>query len=228
MSLLTKRDIMSVIATGALAFTPELDAFQLQPHAVDLRLGFTFLVARRWIFNQQGRIALRSDQLESGAALYDTIELEQGQVFDLLPGEGVLVSTLEVIRMPDDLVGQMYPRSSVNRRGLAVDLSGIIDAGYEGNLIIPVRNNDRSAVVRLYPGERFCQITFTALTGPVEVRRSRYHRRDIATGVLPEQNQDEVQLVRAGDITTLKARYGMTQPHPPAPSPDGEGEKNGS
>jgi dCTP deaminase len=224
MSLLTKRDIVSLMAAGKLAFTPELDTFQLQPHAVDLRLGFTFLVARRWVFNQQGRIALRSDQMEGGAAQYDTIELEQGQVFDLLPGEGVLVSTMEAIRMPDDLVGQMYPRSSVNRRGLAVDLSGIIDAGYEGNLIIPVRNNDRSAVVRLYPGERFCQITFTALTGPAEIRRSRYHRRDIAAGALPEQNQDEVRLVRAGDIVGLKARYGL-RAAPPSPE-GGEEERD--
>ena len=32
-------------------------------------------------------------------------------------------------------------RSSVNRRGISVDLTGIIDAGYEGQLIIPIRNN---------------------------------------------------------------------------------------
>jgi dCTP deaminase len=219
MSFLTKHDILSLIATGRLGFTPELDTFQVQPHAVDLRLGFTFLVARRWIFTKEGRIALRADQLEHGMAQFDAIELEPGQVFDLLPGEGVLVSTLEAIRMPDDLVGQMFPRSSVNRRGLAVDLSGIIDAGYEGNLVIPVRNNDLSTVVRLYPGERFCQITFSGLTAPAEVRQSRYHRRDIATGVLPEQHQEEVQLVRAGDIAGLKARFRVA---PEAPAPTGE------
>ncbi|SRR5579875_2059916 len=210
MSLLTKRDILGLIAAGRLGFAPELDSFQIQPHAVDLRLGYTFLVARRWIVNQQGRIALRPDQMEGEPAQFDTIELAPGQVFDLLPDECVLVSTLEAIRLPDDLVGQMYPRSSVNRRGLAVDLSGIIDAGYEGNLIIPVRNNNLSTVVRLYPGERFCQLTFTALTTPAEVRLSRYHRRDIASGVLPELNQDEVRLVRSGNIAALKARYGLS------------------
>jgi len=211
MSLLTKHDILTLIQSDRLGFTPELDAFQMQPHAVDLRLGYTFLVARRWIRNEQGRIALRSDQMEDGAAQFDTVELAPGQVFDLLPDECVLVSTMEAIRLPDDLVGQMYPRSSVNRRGLAVDLSGIVDAGYEGNLIIPVRNNNLSTVVRLYPGERFCQITFTPLTAPAEVRQSRYHRRDIATGVLPELNQDEVALVRSGDIAALKTRYGLSK-----------------
>jgi len=212
MSMLTKSEIQDLIHTGRLTFTPELDEFQMQAHAVDLRLGYTFLVARRWTLNNEGRIALRSDQLESGTPHFDTIELTAGQVFDLLPGESVLVSTLEVIGMPDDLVGQMFPRSSVNRRGLAVELSGIIDAGYEGNLIIPVRNNDISSVVRLYPGERFCQIILTRLSLPVEVRRSRYHRRDIATGVQPEQNADEVQLVRSGNLAELKQRYGVRPP----------------
>ncbi|MBA3823428.1 MAG: dCTP deaminase [Ktedonobacterales bacterium] len=209
MSMLTKAEILDLIQANRLTFTPALDEFQLQAHAIDLRLGSTFLIARRWTFNQQGRIALRSDEVENGIAHFDTIELEAGQVFDLLPGESVLVSTLEVIGMPDDLVGQMFPRSSVNRRGLAVELSGIIDAGYEGNLIIPVRNNDISSVVRLYPGERFCQITLTRLAAPADVRRSRYHRRDIATGVQPEQNADEVQLVRAGKLAELKQRYGV-------------------
>lgn len=211
MSLLTKSDILTQIGAGNLGFTPELDEFQIQPHAVDLRLGFTFLIARHWMLNKTGRVALTLDHLEGGGAHFDTIELEPGQVFDILPGEGVIVSTLERIRMPTNLVGHMYPRSSVNRQGLAVDLSGLVDAGYEGNLIIPVRNNNISTVARLYPGERFCQLTFTSLDKPAEVKQSRYHRRDIATGVLPEQNQDEVDLVRQGNIKTLKERYRVLQ-----------------
>jgi deoxycytidine triphosphate deaminase len=88
-----------------------------------------------------------------------------------------------------------------------VDLSGIIDAGYAGNLIIPVRNNNLSNVVRLYPGERFCQLTFTRLSEPVDARPSRYHQREIATGVLPEQHSEEIDLIRSGDITALKERF---------------------
>ena len=207
--MLIKSEILELIATGELAFTPELDQFQMQAHAIDLRLGYTFLVGRRWEITAQGRVAMQLDHLESGAEQFDTIELAPGQVFDILPGECVLVSTMETIHMPADLAGQMFPRSSVNRRGLAVDLSGVIDAGYEGNLIIPVRNNGLSTVVRLYPGQRFCQLTFTRLNAPVEVRKSRYHQQEIATGVLPEQNQDEIRLVRAGDIATLKQKYGV-------------------
>lgn len=212
MGVLTRNEILDQVRAGALGFTPELDDFQIQAHAVDLRLGFNFLIARHWAFTQRGRVALQLDHLEGGARHFDSIELEPGQVFDVLPGESLLVSTLETIRMPAHLVGNMYPRSSVNRQGLAVDLSGIIDAGYEGNLIIPVRNNNMANVVRLYPGERFCQITFTSLESTVETRASRYHKRDIAAGVLPELNSEEVELVRSGDIVTLKKRFGVLRP----------------
>ncbi len=211
MSLLTKSDILAAIRSGALGFTPELDTFQLQAHAVDLRLGFTFLVPRHWQLTREGRVAIQLDHLDGGSSHFDTVELEPGQVFDLLPGEGVIVSTLETIHMPDNLVGHMYPRSSVNRQGLAVDLSGIVDAGYEGHLVIPVRNNNYSNVVRVYPGERFCQLTFTSLDTPAQTRRSRYHQRDIAAGVLPEQDQDEVRMIRSGDVAGLKARYSASK-----------------
>jgi dCTP deaminase len=209
MGLLTKSDILAQIESGTLGFTPELDEFQIQPHAIDLRLGFTFLIARHWILNRAGRIALTLDHLAGSGAHFDTIELEPGQIFEILPGEGVIVATLEKIRMPANLVGNIYPRSSVNRQGLAVDLSGIVDAGYEGNLIIPVRNNNISTVVRLYPAERFCQLTLTSLDEPAEVRQSRYHKRDIATGVLPEQNQEEMDFIRQGNVKALKERFGV-------------------
>lgn len=207
MSYLTQSEILSELKTGTLGFIPALDVFQLQPHAIDLRLGFTFLIPRHWTLTQRGRIALEMDQLSGAATHFDTVELEAGQVFDLLPNESVLVSTLEKIKMPAYLVGEMFPRSSVNRRGLAVDLSGIVDAGYEGSLIIPVRNNSAFSVVRLYPGERFCQLTFTRLNTAATVRRSRYHQRDVAIGVLPEQDQEEVNLVRQGAIDELKATF---------------------
>ena len=207
MSMLVRAEIEDRIARGDLAFTPELDALQLQAHSVDLRLGFTFLVPRQWQVTERGREALTFDHLEGGNQQFDVVELEPGQYFEVLVGEGVIASTLEHISLPTDLAGHLYPRSSVNRRGLAVDLSGIVDAGYQGHLIIPVHNNSLSRVVRVWPGERFCQLTFTRLTGPTTPRASRYQNKDIIVGVLPEHDPDEVELIRQGQIEELKRRF---------------------
>ncbi len=209
MSVLTRQEILEHVATGKVAFNPALDVFQLQAHSVDLRLGFTFLVPKSWHMTKKGREALHMDYFaEDRPEYFDIVELEQGQFFDLLPGEHILVSSLESIKIPEDLMAVMYPRSSTNRKGISVDLTGIIDSGYEGQLVIPVRNNTQSQTVRLYPGERFCQVVFQKLSHNVDARKSRYHQRDIIDGVdvdsLESERNTEIELIRSGDMKKLK------------------------
>src|SRR5438105_5805636 len=157
MSVLTNAEITKYISDGKLSFTPTLDRFQLQAHSVDLRLGFTFLVPKSWHVTAKGREQLHLDfYAPERPEHFDVVELEKGQFFDLLPNEHILVSSLESIAIPDDLMAIMYPRSSINRKGISVDQTGIVDSGYEGQLVIPIRNNTQSQTVRLYPGERFC------------------------------------------------------------------------
>ena len=204
MAVLTKQEILERVQSGSIAFLPGLDSFQLQTHAVDLRLGFTFLIPKAWRMTDRGREALALDPLrDHGPEYFDVIELEQGQSFDLLPEEYVLVSTFETIKVPNDLMAILYPRSSVNRKGLTVDLTGIIDSGYEGPLTLPIRNNTRSQVIQLHPGERFCQIVFEELSHPVEPRRSRWHGKDVVEKGAKEKAK-EMKLVFSGDIRKLK------------------------
>ncbi|MEN9614346.1 MAG: hypothetical protein RLZZ347_653, partial [Candidatus Parcubacteria bacterium] len=203
----TKTKILERIQKGDLSFSPALDSFQLQEHAIDLRMGFTFLLPKRWKMSNAGREALDTMHFDKANAEYfDIIELEQGQYFDLLPGEYVMVSTLESIRLSKDIMAVLYPRSSTNRKGLSLDLTGIVDAGYEGQLTLPIRNNTSSQIVRLYPGERICQITLDTLTEAVEPRKSKYHKKDIIEGVAREK-QVEAKLILSGKIKDLKAKY---------------------
>jgi dCTP deaminase len=220
MSILARQDIEARIARGELVFTPPLDGFQIQGHTIDLRLGFTFLVPRQWRLTERGREALIFDPLEGGHRHFEPIELEPGQYFELLPGERVLVSTLERVTVPNDLSGVLYPRSSVNRQGLEVELTGIIDAGYSGNLVVPVRNSNVASIVRIYPGQRFCQIELTTLSQAIEPRQSRYHNKDVIVGALPEQDEEEVRLIQAGKIEELKRRFSSKQAGT-APKPAG-------
>jgi dCTP deaminase len=212
MSVLTRAEILTYVTDGKVTFSPALDTFQLQAHSVDLRLGFTFLVPKSWHLTKKGREALHMDYFaEDRPEYFDIVELEQGQFFDLLPGEHILVSSLESIKIPDDLMAVMYPRSSTNRKGISVDLTGIIDSGYEGQLVIPVRNNTQSQTVRLYPGERFCQVVLERLDQSVDARKSRYHQRDIIEGVdvdsLEAERTTEIDLIRSGDIKKLKSEH---------------------
>jgi len=207
MSILTKKEILERVHSGNIGINPGLDSFQLQAHAVDLRLGFTFLIPKAWRMTDQGREALSIDPLrDHGPEYFDVIELEQGQHFDLLPEEYVLVSTFETIKIPNDLMAILYPRSSVNRKGLSVDLTGIIDSGYEGPLTLPIRNNTNSQVIQLHPGERFCQIVFEELAHPVEARKSRWHQKDVVDKGKKEKST-EMKFVFSGDIKKLKKEF---------------------
>src|SRR5689334_11564708 len=119
MSIITKDQILERIKAGSLSFKPGLDQFQLHGHSVDLRLGYTFMVPKSWHITARGRESLEISNFDKrNHEYFDVVELEQGQYFDLLPGEYILVSTLEGLKMPNDLMGILYPRSSTNRKGL--------------------------------------------------------------------------------------------------------------
>lgn len=213
MSILTKNEILVRVAEKNIEFEPALDTFQIQAHAIDMRLGFTFLIPKAWHLTKKGRVALNIDYFDKERQSYfDTIELEQGQYFELLPGEHILVSTLESVSIPDDLMAILYPRSSTNRKGLSVDLTGIIDSGYVGQLVIPVRNNTQSQIVKLYPGERFCQIVFERLETKVKAEKSRYHKKDIIDGFIRDKTKldsKEISFVSKGSIRELKQKHSL-------------------
>jgi len=211
MAILTQKQILDRITKGEISFKPGLDEFQVQAHAIDMRLGHTFLLPKSWHMTEKGREALKIDHLDKNRPDYfDVIELEQGQYFELLPGEYVLASTFESVKLPQDVAAILYPRSSTNRKGLSVDLTGIVDAGWEGQLVIPIRNNTSSQVVKLYPGERFCQIVFELLEETVNADKSRYHQKDIVEGFIrnneekKKRDQEEINYVSSGKIRELK------------------------
>ncbi|MFA6518364.1 MAG: dCTP deaminase [Candidatus Shapirobacteria bacterium] len=207
MSVLTRNEILDLLKKEKLKFAPELDQFQLQGHSIDLRLGYSFMVPRVWELVSEGRVALNIDRFKSDKKSFEIIELEEGQYFEILPGEHVIVSTLEKITLPTTVMGVLYPRSSVNRRGLSLDLTGIVDAGYEGTLVVPVRNTTGSQVIRVYPGERFCQIVLHPLMSEVKMEQSRWHNRDTTVEVLPERNTSEMDLLEKGDLRKLKQDF---------------------
>ena len=59
MAICTRKEILGAMKRGEIRFTPEIDQFQLQPHAIDLRLGDKFLIPRNWTMDEKGRRALK-------------------------------------------------------------------------------------------------------------------------------------------------------------------------
>ncbi len=211
--ILTRHEIAQLMTEGKLEFVPALDGFQNQPHAVDLRLGTTFYLPKTWHLTDSGREVIRVDVTESDAENFEKIELKPGQFFELAPGESIIASTLEKVSLrADDLMGILYPRSSVNRRGLSVDLTGIVDAHYSGHLMIPIHNRTSRQIIRIYPGERICQLVFEQLANDLQkgdalrhgVGSAKYEGANAKSLSLKKDNESELDFIRRGDFDGLK------------------------
>lgn len=65
--------------------------------------------------------------------------------------------------------GLIFPRSGRgHREGLVLgNGTGVIDADYEGPLMVSAWNRDAAAPIRIEPGERIAQLVFTRIARPV-------------------------------------------------------------
>ncbi|MCF7795925.1 dCTP deaminase [Patescibacteria group bacterium] len=219
MSVLTKKEILKEIKNSGLIFNPNLDRYQLQPHAVDLRLGFHFCVPKTWKLEKEGRRAFNIDYLnDKERNSFDEMNLKEGQYFEILPREFVIASTLEKVEINNlNIMAVLYPRSSFNRRGLSVDLSGIVDTGYKGKLMIPIRNNTNQ-IVKIYPGERICQLVFQDLKSKLTQEEADIHGVEKAKNLGLEDSDilknsydkgEETKYISKGKIKELKEKYNI-------------------
>jgi dCTP deaminase len=218
MSVLIRSEIKKAIDSKDIVFNPPLDGFQLQPHAVDLRLGYKFLIPRNWTVDEKGRRAINVsiDDVEGHREQFDEVQLQPGQYFDLLPNEFVIATSLERIEINDmSLMAILFPRTSTNRRGIDLSLSGIIDTGYKGNLIFPMKNEAGNQVIRIYPGERICQVIFQRLSSSLTPEEANLH--GMAAAKYTESGSqnfkldkdNERKLLIEGKLDELKEQFGI-------------------
>ncbi|MDP2631530.1 MAG: dCTP deaminase [Candidatus Uhrbacteria bacterium] len=216
--ILTRTNILDRIKSGDLKFEPQIDQFQLQPHALDLRLGYKFLIPKNWVMTNHGRKALNVsiEDVDWHKEQFDEVILEPGQYFDLLPNEFVIGTSLERIEMnAHDLMAILFPRTSTNRRGINLSLSGIIDTGYNGHLIFPMKNEAGNQVLRVYPGERVCQVIFEELKEPLSDDEARMHgltEAKYSNSGEPKykvDKSDERELLVSGRLDDLKQKFGL-------------------
>jgi deoxycytidine triphosphate deaminase len=97
--VLSDRTIARLLEEGRIEIDP-YDASLLQPSSVDVRVDRFFRVFHN---NRYPYIDVREEQED----LTELVEVEEDTAFVLHPGEFVLGSTLERVRLPDDLVARL-------------------------------------------------------------------------------------------------------------------------
>ncbi|NAZ11334.1 MAG: dCTP deaminase [Desulfurococcales archaeon] len=154
--ILGDRDLRYYIEKGLIRIEPYSPDI-VRENGIDLRIG--------------GEIArLKSSDVPLDTATFDNdpsihYELEEGEKFVIRPHERVLLTTLEYVGLPDDIMAFVNLRSTFARLGLMIP-STIVDAGFEGNITVEVVGG--SFPVILHKGDRFIHLIFAKLLSPVE------------------------------------------------------------
>jgi dCTP deaminase len=110
--VLSDATISRALAEGRIEIDP-YDPSLLQPSSVDVRVDRLFRVFHN---NRYPFIDVKVEQAE----LTELVEADDGHPFVLHPGEFVLGSTLERVRLSNDLVARLEGKSSLGRLGLLI------------------------------------------------------------------------------------------------------------
>ena len=101
------------------------------------------------------------------ATCLSPLDEEPSEYFLLEPKCFALAATQEVIKVPYDLVGFCAGKSSLARQGLQVEAAGLVDPGFEGQVVLELFNMSPWAL-KLYVGMPICQMYFSQLDASTE------------------------------------------------------------
>jgi len=160
--ILSDRTLRERLDAGEILIDPYDDSL-VQPSSIDVRISNLFRVFRN---HTAGVIDVKQDM----TSMTELVEIDASgdEAFMLHPGEFVLGSTLERVRVPDDLVARIEGKSSLGRLGLLIhSTAGFIDAGFDGHITLELANV-ASLPITLYPAMKIGQISFMQMTTPAD------------------------------------------------------------
>lgn len=93
-------------------------------------------------------------------------DLRSTTTVTLAPGARALVPTGVAVAIPTGYAGFLHPRSGLAvRHGLSiVNAPGTIDAGYRGEIQVPLVNHDRDETIVVRRGDRIAQLVVQPVT----------------------------------------------------------------
>ena len=159
--ILSDRTIREEIKAGRIEIEP-FDDTAVQASSVDVHVDNLFRVFHnaRYPF---------IDVKQPMEDLTELVTVTGEEAFILHPGEFVLGSTRERVRLPDDIAARLEGKSSLGRLGLLThSTAGFVDAGFEGHLTLEL-SNVANLPITIYPGMKIGQIAFLRLTTPADM-----------------------------------------------------------
>ena len=154
----------------------------VNPASVNVRLGASFL------------FHVRDQEIRFGEKVaYDWTVSKNGEDVKLLPGQFVLATTEEEIRLPAGVAAFVQGRSSIGRAGLSVQNAGYVDPGFHGHITLELKNETQN-IIWLRPGYPVAQLIFEDVTEVEKPYAGKYNGQVEATGSRMERDRDDYAL----------------------------------
>jgi dCTP deaminase len=159
MAVLSDRDILAGMESGRIGIT-DYNEKSLTPNGYDLRVA----------------------EISVNGVVHGADE----KVVKIPPKTMFFVSTIERVRMGDDVCGNLWLRTSWIRKG-TIAAFGMVDAGFEGTLTLGSYNSSDSEL-EIPIGERYCQLVFQTMTSDSEksyAKRSGHYQGQTGVTLKP-------------------------------------------
>jgi dCTP deaminase len=147
-----KRLKLRVDNPKSLVITPLLDPEGFDQDSVDLRLGTHFLMPQ---VPPEPYVDLADHERANQA--YLQLHAPLGSYFVLPAHQTVLGATLEFVKMPYDVSGEILTKSSIARTFIMIETAPWIHPSYRGCLTLEIANVSNTAII-LYPGTPIGQL----------------------------------------------------------------------
>lgn len=156
--------------------------------SIDLRLGAVYKISQGGAFIQgdSGQVLGNRKGVKTKLVAEFKKRKRKQEWVVIKPGDYFLVSTLEWINTPDDLLPIVFPRTTLFRVGLLL-LNSKVQPGYKGTLTMGLTNLSPYDV-KLQLGSRICDIVFHKIEGKTVAYRGQHQGGRIS----PEKEERQV------------------------------------
>lgn len=169
--ILSDIKLQEMIDDGSLVCEP-ITENSIQPASIDCRIGNHFLL-------------IDDTQHTNGVITFqDEIKYREIEADSIIipPHSFLLATTIEYVKLPDDLTAFVEGRSSIGRMGLFIQNAGWVDAGFEGQITLELYNAN-SLPIKIDAGKRVCQLVFCKMDQAAKKPyRGKYQGQRLSVG----------------------------------------------
>jgi len=158
MSVLTRDEIMKLLATGEIEIEPFSEEL-IGPASIDLRLGNDFRVFKN---ARKTYDILEESDLDN---ITEFVHIADDESLMLMPGRSCLGVTLERIKLPPNICGWLQGRSRFARLGLVIhSTASFVQPGVNNKQVLEITNTGQIPL-NVIPKVALCQIILEECKG---------------------------------------------------------------